>query len=203
MEPMEIIEKASELLAPIAFEPHHTAYFVTKNGDDMGNDDYCINCIGKAVKTARKYHKEDRQNILDKFKEIEETGFFKGQNIKKQYSDAEIKRAKRTELKDFPSKAKFSYEGHDPDFSGGEHEPLTCSDCGEYFYTNFSPDLDEANYLSEEYGDGSAVAESTKWKLDIVFYNFDYLDEKVQEILLSIAEKIIIHDTPELLTTPK
>lgn len=189
--PSEIIEKARELLQPITFEPHDTAYFVTQNESDMGNDDFCINCIDSAVKEARKYHKEKRQSILAKFKEIEETGFFNGQNIKEKYSVAEIKKAKRYELKDYPSKVKYGYEGHDPDFGGGEKSAKTCSDCGEYFYTNFKPDLEECNYLLEEYGDGSEVSDSLKWKLDIAFYNWEYLDDDAKSVLLSIAEKIV------------
>ena len=187
----EIIEKATELLQPITFEPHHTAYFVTQNESDMGNDDCCINCIDNTVKEARKYHKEKRQSILDKFKEIEETGFFNGQNIKEKYSDAEIKKAKKYELKDYPAKVKFGYEGHDPDFGGGEKSARTCSDCGEYFYTNFEPDLEECYYLLEEYGDGSDISDSLKWKLDIAFYNWEYLDDDAKSVLLSIAEKIV------------
>lgn len=189
--PAEIVEKAKELIQPIKFEPHDTAYFVTQNDRDMGNEDYCENCIDNAVKEARKYYKENRQSILSKFKEIEETGFFKGQNIKEKYSVAEIKKAKRYELKDYPSKSKFGYENHDPDFSGGEKSARTCEGCGEYFYTDFEPDLEECNYLLEEYGDGSNVSESLKWKLEIAFYNWEYLDDDAKSVLLSIAEKIV------------
>lgn len=189
--PSEIIEKATEILQPIKYEPHHTAYFVLMNDRDMGNEDYCENCIDDAVKSARKFHKEQRQSLLNKFKEIAETGFFNGVNIKEKYSEKEISKAKRYELKKYPAKAIFTYEGHDPDFGGGATSAKTCEGCGDYFHTNFEPDIEEANYLLEEFGDGSDLSENLKWKLDIAFYNYDYLEEDVQKVLLSIAENIV------------
>ena len=188
---LDIIKKAAKLLEPINFKPHDTAYFVTKDFGDMGGEDYCIKCIDSAVSVARKYHEEKRQSILSKFKEIEETGFFNGKNIKEKYSDSEIKKTKKSELKDYPSKVKFEYEGHDPDFGGGLKSARSCEDCGEYFYTNFEPDLEECNCLLEDYGNGSDVSEILKWKLDIAFYNLEYLDDDAKNVLLSIAKKII------------
>jgi hypothetical protein len=190
-EPSEIVEKAAELLQPIKYEPHNTGYFVLLNGRDMGDEDYCENCIADAVKRARNFHKEQRQKVLDKFKEITETGFYNGVNIKEKYSEKEIAKAKRYELKEYPSKASFSYEGHDPDFGGGEKSAKTCEGCGDYFHTNFETDIEEANYLLEDFGDGSDLSETLKWKLDIAFYNYNYLDEEAQKNLLSIAEKIV------------
>lgn len=190
-EPSVIIEKATELLQPINYEPHNTGYFVLLNGRDMGNEDYCENCIDDAVKSARKFHKEQRQNVLNKFKEIAETGFWNGVNIKEKYTENEIAKAKRYELKQYPVKAKFSFEGHDPDFGGDEKSAKTCEGCGDYFHTNFEPDFEEANYLLEEFGDGSDLSETLKWKLDIAFYNYDYLKEDAQKVLLSIAERIV------------
>jgi len=190
-EASEIVEKAAELLRPIKYEPHYTAYFVTMNGRDMGNEDYCKSCINDAVKSARKFHKEERQKVLNKFKEIAETGFWNGINIKEKYSEKEIDKAKRYELKEYPARASFSYEGHDPDFGGGESYPKTCESCGDYFDTNFEPQIEEANWLLEDFDDGINLSETLKWKLDVAFYNFNYLKKEVQKILLSIAEKIV------------
>lgn len=187
----EIIEQAKKLLQPIEFEPHYTAYFVTKDDGDMGGEDYCINCIKDAVRETRKNYKEQRQSILDKFQEIEDTGFYKGKNIKEKYSELEIRQAKRRELKEYPVKVKFGYEGHDPDFGGGKHEPNYCAGCGDYFFTEFEPDMDYAEISLAEFGDGLDIAESLKWKLDMAFYNFQYLDKDVKRILLLIAGKII------------
>jgi hypothetical protein len=82
-EPSEIIEKATEILHPIKYEPHHTGYFVLMNGRDMGNEDYCEKCISDAVKNCKKnFTKSKDKKVLDKFKEITETGFYNGVNIK-------------------------------------------------------------------------------------------------------------------------
>jgi len=185
------IEQAKELLQPITFKPHYVGYFVTQNDDDMGGEDYCENCIKGAVKETRKYYKEQRQAILNKFKILEETGYWNGKDIKGKYSDLKIKQEKRRRLAEYPAKVKFDYEGHDPDFSGGQHEPRCCEGCGEYFDTDFEPDIEEAESMLSAFGDGTEISESLKWKLDIAFYNFGYLDDDVKDILLSIAMKII------------
>jgi hypothetical protein len=190
-EPSEIVEKAAKLLQPIKYEPNYIGCFVKLNDRDMGNEDYCKNCITDAVKEARKFHKEQRQKILDKFKQISETGFWNGINIKEKYTEKEISKAKRYELKKYPAKAIFTYEGHDPDFGGGETYPKTCEGCGEYFDTNFEPSIEIANWLLEDFGDGTNLSESFKWKLDIAFSNFNCLEEEVQKKLLSMAEKIV------------
>ena len=191
----ETIEKAAELLQPITFEPQDTAYFVTKNDEDAGGEDYCINCIKNAVKEARKNYKEQRQALLDKYDEIEKTGCYQGKKLDREYSADEIAQSKKRELKEYPARVTFSYEGHDPDFSGGKHEPGCCADCGEYFYTDFEPDFDEAENLAREYEydmkKENKISEELKWKLDTAFNNFEYADEDVQEILFSIAEKIV------------
>lgn len=190
-DPHEIVKKAAKLLQPIKYEPNHIGYFVLLNGLDMGGVDFCENCIRDAVKDARRFHKEERQRIIDKFKEIDETGCHNGVNIKERYDGKQLKKQKRLELKKYPSKVCFSYMGHDPDFCGGETSPKSCGYCGDYFYTDFEPDIEEANYLLEEFGDGSGLSETLKWRLDIAFYNYEYLEEDVQKVLLSIAENII------------
>jgi len=191
----ETIEKVREMLQPITFEPQDTAYFVTKNDEDAGGEDYCINCIKNAVKEARKNYKEQRQAIFDKYEEIVKTGCFRGKKLDREYSADEIAQAKKRELKEYPARATFGYEGHDPDFSGGKQEPGCCADCGEYFETDFTPDLDEAENLAREYEydlkKENKISEELKWKIDTAFYNFDDADEDVQEILLKIAEKIV------------
>lgn len=189
------IKKAQTMLQPITFEPHYTAYFVMKDDADFGGEDYCINCIKDAVKETRKNYKEQRQAILDKYEEIVKTGCFRGKKLAREYSADEIAQAKKRELEEYPARVTFGYEGHDPDFSGGKHEPRCCADCGEYFETDFTPDIDEAEGLlqSFEYDlkkDGK-VSEVLKWKLDIAFNNFEYVDEDVQKILFSIAKRIV------------
>jgi hypothetical protein len=73
----EIINKAKELLQPITYEPFPVGYYVLRNGTDRGGSDYCENCIGDAVKEARKSHTEKRNSILDKYNQIKESGYFK------------------------------------------------------------------------------------------------------------------------------
>lgn len=104
--------------------------------------------------------------------------------------DDAVKSAKK-----YNKKSKFSSEGHDPDFSGGETEPKSCEGCGHYFYTNFEPDEDCANRLLKDLNDGDLLnddyKESLKWKLEIAFGNYDYCDLEVKEILVKCAEIVI------------
>ncbi len=195
MKRFEKIEKAIELLKPIKYEPNYVGYYVLRNGEDMCGEDYCENCIDTAVKEARNYHKEQRKLIKAKYDLIETKGycFHNGRKkiVKGKYTVKQIKDSKRSELKEYPAKAKFTYEGHDTDFGGGRAYPLTCENCGEYFDTNFEPSSDEAKFLLEDFKDGYPLSESLKWKLDIAFSNYTYLDEDAKTILLLIAEKII------------
>jgi hypothetical protein len=190
----EIIEKAKELLKPITYDAPYVAYYVTINGKDLGYADFCEDCIKAEVKKCRKEHFDERRKIIEKFNEIEKTGFYNGVNIREKNSEKEIRAWKRYELKEYPAHATFNFEGHDPDFGGGEREPKCCENCGEYFYTDFEPDLEYAQILLEDCGDFSELSESLKWKLDIAFYNFDFLDKNVQKILLKIAKNIIKND---------
>ena len=62
-----IIEKAIELLPATTYEPNEVGYFVKRNDVDMGDEDFCYKCIGKAVYKERKYHREGRLKIIQKF----------------------------------------------------------------------------------------------------------------------------------------
>lgn len=189
-----IIEKAIQLLPTCFYEPNHTGFFVKQDDEDMGDEDFCENCIDDAVKLAKKHNKEKRLEILDKYKQIEETGYYNGKDCT-HYPKKLIASSKKAELKKYPKKSKFTYEGHDPDFGGGESEPKSCADCGHYFYTNFEPDEDCANRLLEDLNDGDLLKddykESLKWKLEIAFGNYDYCDSDVKEILVKCAEIVI------------
>lgn len=191
----EIIEKAIELLPDSTYEPNYVGYFVKQDDQDMGNEDYCHKCIGKAIYKSRKYHREGRLQILQKYDEIEKTGFYKGVDIKEKYPDADLVKAKESELREYPEKTKFTYEGHDPDFGGGEKEPLSCPECGDYFHTNFEPDKECAERLLEDLEDGDLNKkkhkESLKWKLDIALVNYRYCNTEVQNILLKCSKIII------------
>jgi hypothetical protein len=189
------IEQAVELLKPINYNSFDVGYYVLQNGSDMGNSDYCENCIAAAVKEVRTFHKEQRQKILDKFKQISETGYFKvGRkkvNVKAKYTEKEIAKAKRYELKEYPAKASFTYEGHDPDFGGGLTEPCTCEGCGEAFTCSFTPNKEEAEYLLEIVNNKEELSDRNKWELDIALYNYDYTDDDVKLILDKVVERLL------------
>ena len=189
-----IIEKAIELLPTCFYEPNHTGFFVKQDDEDMGNEDFCEACIDDAVLEAKNNNKARRNEILNKYKQIEETGFYNGKDCK-HYPKELIESSKKSELKEYPKKSKFTYEGHDPDFSGGQQEPLSCPECGDYFYTNFEPDLDCAERLLEDLKENclsnKKYKEELKWKLEIAFGNYRYCEADVQEILLQCAEIVI------------
>ncbi len=189
------IEKAIESLKPIKYESFDTGYYVCKNDDDMGDSDFCINCIDEEVLKCEKYHKDKRIEILEKFKQIKENGYFKqGKNkiiVDGIYTQKQISDAKKYELKEFPSKVKFTYEGHDPDFGGGLHEPCSCDNCGEYFTCSFTPNKDEAEHLLHIVNLDEPLTDMSKWELDIALSNFRYIENtEVENILLEVAKTI-------------
>jgi len=178
----DIAWKAYNLLDN-TFEPHQIGYYVTKNGNDEGGEDFCINCIKKQVKEARIAHKKARQEIIEKYKPYQLSG---------KYSESEIKKSLKLALKDYPVNAKFDYIGHDPDFSGGRNEPATCGECGEYFETDYYPDLEEAERLLEDFTAENEVSPELAWKLRTVLYNFNEKENsEIENILLKIAKMII------------
>lgn len=182
----EIIEKAIEMLRVLKYEPEYYGYFVKQDDCDMGNSDYCRKCIPSAVKAAKKFHLEQRQNIISKYQEIYNTGFYKGVDIWSKYSKETVDNSKEKELEEYPEKAKFTYECHDPDFGGGSSEPLTCEGCGKYFYTNFTADEECAKSYFEE--GQKKLSQSQKWCIWMALSNYDYSEDKAKEYLLKIAK---------------
>jgi len=191
---MNKIERALKFLKPIEYKPFDIGYFVLKNGSDMGGADYCEYCIDEAVKEARKFHKEQREKVLDKFRQIAETGYFKiGRKkiqVKNKYTKTEINKAKRYELKEYPAKASFTYEGHDPDFGGGLTEPCVCAGCGEAFNCDFTPNEEYAKYLLEIVTEKD-FDDRNKWEINIALSNYDYTNNKVKSLLAKIADKLL------------
>ncbi len=189
------IEQAIKLLQPINYKPFDTGYYIVKNGDDTGSEDYCIECIDDAVKEARTLNILKRNQILNKFKSIEKFGYFKqGRKVirvKPKYSDTEILKAKRNELKDYRAGSKFTYEGHDPDFGGGLNEPCSCENCGEFFICNFEPDKDEAERLLDTVTNYQPLSDRDKWELEIALGNYQYAESEAKPILELVAKKII------------
>lgn len=193
MTPTEI-EEVIELLQPINYDSFNIGYFVLKNGNDMGNPDYCENCIGSAVKEARKYHKEQREKIKAKFELIETKGYCfhngKKVQVKGKYTNKQILHSKRAQLKNYSSKAVFSYSGHDPDFAGGLTQPCSCENCGEYFTCNFVPDKYEAEYLLQIANHAEPLTDRDKWEIEIALINYDYANPEVKLLLLKVAKNL-------------
>ena len=194
---MKTIEKAIKLMKPVKYNPFDTAYYVTKDDSDMGYSDYCEKCIDEAVKKAKEYHLSRRAEIIDKYNQIEKTGFFKvGRKkiqVKGKYSDNKIKQSKRGELKDYRLKSQFSYFGHDPDFGGGLTEPCSCENCGEYFRCEFTPDKEQANRMLDIVNSEDSISEIEKWELEGGLLAYRFIDnEEIKNILLEVANIINI-----------
>lgn len=193
--PIEI-KMAMKNLEPIKYKTFDVAYFVLKDGDDMGNSDYCENCINDAVKEAKDYHLKRRNEIIDKYNQIEKNGFFKiGRKkiqVKGKYSDNKIKKSRMYELKDYRLKSKFSYEGHDPDFGGGLREPHSCENCGEYFTCTFVPSEEEANRILDVVNSEDTIIDIDKWVVYEGLSSYQYVKESnIKKILLEASKKII------------
>jgi hypothetical protein len=194
---MKIIEKAIKLLSPINYKTFDTAYYVTKDDTDMGYSDYCEKCIDEAVKKAKEYHLERRNEIVAQYKQIEKYGFFrigrKKVQVKGKYSENQIKQSKRSKLKDFRLKSKFSHEGHDPDFGGGLSEPCSCDNCGEYFTCVFVPNKDQANRMLDIVNSEDAISDIEKWELEGGLSAYEYIENNdVKNILIEVANIISI-----------
>lgn len=187
----KIIKKAIKKLQPINYDSFDTGYFVLKNGNDMGNSDYCINCIREAVKIARQDHREERKKIIEKLDKIRSDGFYYNNRKKIKVTGKEIQKAKRYQLKEYPARASFIYQGHDPDFGGGLQEPCGCENCGAYFTCNFQPNKDEAKHLLHLVTDPTPLPDREKCEIDIALSNYRYVKDDVKKILIQVAKKIL------------
>jgi len=186
----KIIKKAIGLLGPIDYEPEYVGYYLRVNGDDTC-ETFCEDCIGHQTKATRKYYKEERQKVLDKFDEIEKTGRYKGKKIKGKYTDEQIQRGKRYELRRYPARPRIETCSHDPDFSGGLSSPHSCDECGKYFYSYFEPDLEYTENMLECIDKEVDLSESLKWELNMAFDSFSRLNDDVKKELAKIAKIVI------------
>jgi hypothetical protein len=190
----ELKDKAKELLE--AFEQRYFAtlsdvHWVRQDDHDIEGD-YCENCIEKAVKNARKSLKEERQKVLAKFKEIEETGKFNGEEIKGKYTDAEIKKAKRYGLKEL-GVSKFSSTYN---YGGGYESDnfLTCEICYKELNISILPSDQNIQYILEDMEDGK-IDDQTGYRAYCLLYNsWDEEDEKYKEeveLSVKLAKRVI------------
>lgn len=194
MEIQALKDKAQELLEP--FEQRYYAtlsdvHWVEQDGHSIDGD-FCENCIDKAVKNARKSHKEERQKVLAKFKKIEETGKYNGKEIKGKYTDAEIKKAKRYELKEL-GVSKFSSTYN----YGGGYEAddfRTCEICDKELNISILPNDQNIQYVLEDLEDGK-IDDQTGYRAYCLLYNsWDEEDEKYKEeieLTVKLAKRVI------------
>ena len=194
MEFQELKDKAKELLEP--FEQRYYAtlsdvHWVTQDNHDVEGD-YCENCIEKAVKNARKSLKEERQKVLAKYKEIEETSKFNGEKIKGKYTDAEIKKAKRYKLKEL-GVSKFSSTYN---YVGGYEADnfLTCEICHKELNISILPSDQNVQYILEDMEDGK-IDDQTGYRAYCLLYNsWDEEDERHKEefeLSVILAKRVI------------
>ena len=191
MQPEEKIEKARQLLQPIKYKSFDIGFYVLKNGIDMGGEDFCENCIDAAVKEARNYHREQRKQIIEKYDKISEDGYYRHGKKKIAVTQKLVDRTKRYKLREYPARASFTFEGHDPDFGGGLEEPCCCGDCGEYFTCNFESDIEEVNHLLFIMPPDHQLTDRDKWEIDIALSNYKYATDDVKLLLDKIAEIIL------------
>ncbi len=188
----DVVKKAIDLLYPINYQPFEYAHFVTMNDSDMGNDDYCENCIGAAIKEARKLNKSQRQELTEQAAKMIAEGFYLSQKKKVQITELQVLKWKRDRLKEWPAKAKFGSERHDPDFGGGLNKPCTCEKCGRYFQCSFTPDKEQAQRMLDDVKNAGEWPDETKWTLETGLYNYAYVeDSEAQDLLYQVAETIL------------
>ena len=176
-------DQALGLLTPFENRFYPTlsdVHWVTNDGHDLEGD-FCENCIDQAVKNAEIEYKESKQKIIDKFTEIETKGTFNGKIIEEKFTEKQLKKAKKHELKelgknDFSST--FNYGG------GYEAEQfLTCNICEKDLDISILPSKDEIEYLNESLQDGS-IDDQTAYRAYCLIYNgWNENDEKHSETI--------------------
>ena len=193
-------DKAKELLEPFEERHYNTlsdVYWVRQDNHDLESD-FCKNCIDKAVKNARKEFNTNKQKVNSKFKEIEETGYYQGIQIKGKYTDEDIVKAKKYELKELGvSKFDSTYN-----YGGGyESESfLTCEMCGKELNISILPNEENIQDCIDDLADDK-IDDQIGYRAYCLIYNcWGNEDEKRKEefqLIIKLAERIIeILDSP-------
>lgn len=194
MEFQELKNKAKKLLEPFEERYYKTlsqVYWVRQDNHDVEGD-YCEKCINKAVKMARKSLNEDRAKVLSKFKEIGETGKFNGVQIKGIYTDAEIKKAKKHELKEL-GVSKFSSTCN---YGGGyeSHDFRCCEICDKELNISILPNCQNIEYAIEDLEDGNINDQSGYRAYCLLYNSWNKEDEKYTEefqLTVKLAKRVI------------
>lgn len=188
------IDAALKFLENNKYKPFETAYFIRRDDTDMGNEDFCHECIKNEVKRCKEENIKKRVWINSKYDLIEAKGYFFTEHgtkvlIKEKHTPVYLEKCRRYELKQYPAKAKFTYEGHDPDFGGGLTEPKTCAGCGEYFDVYFTINDYELGYV-EDYN-VFEPDDRLKFYLHRILEYYQYCKPDIQTRLKNLADKII------------
>jgi hypothetical protein len=75
----------------------------------------------------------------------------------------------------------------EPDAAMSESRPLRCAVCGEYFFTEFTADAQEADELLRRVREAETLGEVDKWEIGMAFYNYRDCDVRVKATLRKIA----------------
>lgn len=191
---VRVINDVLEFLKDNKYKPFETAYFIRVNDTDMGGEDFCHKCIEYELKRCKQDNIKKRIWINSKYDLIEAKGYFLTENgskvvLKEKYSPEYLAKCRRSELKKYPAKSRFTSEGHDPDFGGGLTEPKTCAHCGEYFDVYFAISDHELRYV-EEYNVFDPD-DRLKFNLHRIFEYYRYCKPDIQLRLEKLADKII------------
>ena len=184
---MKLIKKAIKALKPIVYIPQEVGYVVTMNGEYLGSDIYCIDCINGAVKEAKGFIKKQRKDIEKKY-----------YNYILNHPRCDLKTLyiqKQEELKQYPIKPTFDYVKYIPVSKNEEDtEPMCCESCNDYFESDFVANDIEALYLLEVIEESDKIPEYIKWESNLALLAYEKSDSRVQDILLTVAELIIKKD---------
>jgi hypothetical protein len=178
-------EKAEELLNQ--FEERHAetlsdVYWITQDESDIQGD-YCEDCIGKAVKSARKERKEAKKKILEKYAQPERIG---------QFGLEECKKAQKRELQDLGSdNFDFTY------CYGGGYEAehfLDCEICHKPLLVSILPNeqlIEELLEYIERYGIDDQKGYEAYWIIYNCWEEVDERHKEVVELTKKLVQKVI------------
>lgn len=198
-----IRDKAKKMLYSLASEYESTlsdVHWITKNGHSVDGD-FCKNCIEKAVENAKLEHEKSRQEILSMYKEIKDTGFFKGEKIiatPQQIEESMQYKLEQLGETDFDST--YNY--------GGGYECdrfLTCDECNTGLNVSILPSEQNIEYVLEDLEDG--IDNRTAYKAYELLYNSwnenDETHKDEVDLLKKLAERVveIITNKTKLTTT--
>lgn len=209
---MENIEKLRGILAPIAesYEVLHYMNWVTQsqerckidpdNMDEHGSlENYCDNCIERAVESKYKEWADDRNILMGQIFEAEKKGYFTrhgyGKDEKFRFrkikvSEQQISQMKKRLRKEYRVGTIFSSDGMQ--LVGYETEGFeSCQGCGKMFDTSLllnDKELEHWESLSDD--DYKNIESREAYELDAIFYE-GREGHELHERCLKLADRIL------------